>query len=264
MTKFHTEYDKDDLQIVLPENVNGLAQDEEYCLLIEEGKKRKIRFHDYHEIYRVPGLYEHIFYDVLKCNSPNVVTSLLVDEVSKSGGFPSDLVVLDIGAGNGLVGEALNNKGVGSIVGIDIIDEAAEAARRDRPNVYDKYYVEDLCELDRDSREQLESNEFNCLTCVAALGFSDIPPSAFASGYNLLTDNAWVAFNIKEDFIETNSASGFSDFIKEINNEGIFEINTAHTYRHRLSVNGKPLNYVAIVGKKHTNIPDEVISGNSN
>ena len=40
-------------------------------------KKRKIKFHDYDEIYQVPGLYEQIFYDRLKCTSPNKVTSIL-------------------------------------------------------------------------------------------------------------------------------------------------------------------------------------------
>ena len=244
-----------DIKIILPDDSNGLSQDEEYCLIVEEGQERKIRFHDYHEIYKIPGLYEHVFYKVLKCDSPNVVTSMLVDEVSKSGSSLSDLVVLDIGAGNGLVGEALSNKGIGSIIGVDIIDEAAEAAQRDRPDVYENYFIEDLCNLDSSSREKLESSEFNCLTCVAALGFDDIPPAAFASGYNLLSDDAWVAFNIKEDFISDCSSSGFSGLIDEISKDGIFEIKTKQTYQHRLSVNGAPLHYIAIVGKKHAEIP---------
>jgi SAM-dependent methyltransferase len=248
-----------DIKIILPDDSNGLSQDEEYCLIVEEGQERKIRFHDYHEIYKIPGLYEHVFYKVLKCDSPNVVTSMLVDEVSKSGSSLSDLVVLDIGAGNGLVGEALSNKGVGSIIGVDIIDEAAEAAQRDRPDVYENYFIEDLCNLDSDSREILESSEFNCLTCVAALGFDDIPPAAFASGYNLLSDDAWVAFNIKEDFISDSSSSGFSGLIDEISKDGIFEIKTKQTYQHRLSVNGEPLHYIAIVGKKHAEIPAALI-----
>ena len=50
-------------------------QDEAYFYLQGSGKHRKIRFHDYDEIYQVPGLYEQIFYDRLKCTSPSKVAS---------------------------------------------------------------------------------------------------------------------------------------------------------------------------------------------
>ena len=41
-------------------------QDETFFYLQVSGKNRKIRFHDYAEIYQVQGLYEQIFYDCLK------------------------------------------------------------------------------------------------------------------------------------------------------------------------------------------------------
>src|SRR5690606_34320718 len=50
-----------------------LAQDEAYCHLVEGGEERKIRFHEYGEIYKRPGLYEQLFYQRLKCNSPRKV-----------------------------------------------------------------------------------------------------------------------------------------------------------------------------------------------
>ena len=34
--------------------------------------------------------------------------------------------------------------GVGTVVGVDILDEAANATERDRPDVYDDYVVVDL------------------------------------------------------------------------------------------------------------------------
>jgi SAM-dependent methyltransferase len=226
-------------------------------MVVHNGKERKIRFHDYHEIYKIPGLYEHLFYHTLKCASHDAVSSLLVQEVDKTALSPSDLSVLELGAGNGLVGEALARRGVESIVGVDIIEEAAEAAHRDRPNLYERYYVEDFCDLDRDLRRELTAAGFNCMVCVAALGFGDIPPSAFAQAYNLVADDGWVAFNIKQDFVQENDSTGFARLIKEIVHDGTFDLNVARSYRHRLSVGGEPLIYVAMVGRKQSDISED-------
>ncbi|MGH3822900.1 MAG: methyltransferase, partial [Pseudonocardiaceae bacterium] len=61
-----------DFEILLPEvgHDPDLAQDEEWCEVVVEGERRRIRFHDYHEIYSIPGLYERLFYDTLGCESP--------------------------------------------------------------------------------------------------------------------------------------------------------------------------------------------------
>ena len=118
-------------EIRLPNVV--LAQDEEYCIVVHEGKERRIRFHDYREIYKIPGLYEHLFCDRLRCTSPETVSSMLMDELTSSGCSPADLNVLELGAGNGLVGESLALRGVESIVGVDITKEAEAAAQRHEP-----------------------------------------------------------------------------------------------------------------------------------
>ncbi len=250
--------DTHNLSVRLPAR-HGLSQDQEYCIVIQDGSERKIRFHDYHEIYRIPGLYEHLFSEKLKCTSPNVVTSLLMEKVQKSPDSMSDLVVLDLGAGNGMVGEVLVEKGVGAVVGVDIIEEAAEAVRRDRPDIYDRYYVQDLCRFPEDTRREFEATGFNCLVCVAALGFGDIPPAAFANAYNVLVEGAWVAFNIKEDFINGADTTGFSAMIRRSIDEGALEVVVEHTYPHRLAVDGTPLDYVAVVGKKRADIPAALI-----
>ena len=52
--------------------------------------------------------------------------------------------MLDLGAGNGMVGEALREHGFEEITGVDITPEAGEAAERDRPGVYADYHVCDL------------------------------------------------------------------------------------------------------------------------
>ena len=44
---------------------NGAAvdQDEEWCEVRLAAGWRRIRFHDYHAVYSIPGLYEQLFYD---------------------------------------------------------------------------------------------------------------------------------------------------------------------------------------------------------
>jgi 2-polyprenyl-3-methyl-5-hydroxy-6-metoxy-1,4-benzoquinol methylase len=249
-----------ELSVKLPEPSTTLSQDEEYCIVVNEGKKQKIRFHDYPEIYNIPGLYEHLIYETLKCNSPKVVSSLLVDEVNQSSLPVSDLIVLDLGAGNGMVGEVLAKKGVKKIVGVDIIEEAAQATERDRPNLYHNYYVEDMNDLSQQSEEELKATNFNCMVCVAALGFGDIPPAVFGNAYNLVDNNGWVAFTIKKDFVDKHEdTTGFSKLIRNLTEDGRLDIQVKHPYRHRLSVDGKPLEYLAMIGRKRTDIPQNML-----
>src|SRR5439155_9831413 len=94
---------------------------------------------------------------ILECQSPDVIAKLLKEELQQHGYEPDSLRVLDLGAGNGLVGERLRNIGVGTLVGVDIIAEAREAAMRDRPDVYDEYHVADMTALPTEVHERLAS-----------------------------------------------------------------------------------------------------------
>ncbi|MBW1770541.1 MAG: methyltransferase domain-containing protein [Deltaproteobacteria bacterium] len=238
---------------------SATSQDEEYCIVELNGVKRRIRFHDYHEIYRIPGLYEYLFCDKLGCVSPELVTSLLRDAVAKSSASLSELDILEIGAGSGIVGELLKKQGIRSIVGIDIVPEAAEATRRDRPSVYDDYYIADLENLSSDTKKNLEDRGFNCLVTVGALGFGDIHPKAFANAYRFIAQDGWIAFNIKEDFLEESDATGFSRLIREMVERGILEVQVKHRYRHRFSVDRRPLYYSGIIAKKKAAIHEQML-----
>ena len=254
------KFENSNISIQFPTEFNGgLNQDEEYIIVEEQGSDtpRKIRFHDYHEIYSIPGLYEYLFYEKLKCRSPSTIREMMQRELEHSPLEPSDLVVLDVGAGNGMVGEQLNRIGVKSVVGIDIIEEAAQAVERDRPEVYDDYYVADLTRLSDDTRQELLDKQFNCMVSVSALGFGDIPPQAFAEAYNLVSTPGLVAFNIKEDFVGEQDASGFSKLIDRLIENDLFQPSAQERYQHRLGVDSKPLYYVAMVGEKQGDIPAE-------
>ncbi len=233
---------------------DDLDQDKEWCEVKVSGKWKKIRFHDYNEVYEIPGLYETIFYRTLGTNSPYRMSEFLREVLIEKGMTPSQLSVLDFGAGNGMSGEALQNIGVRSIVGCDILQEAKKANWRDRPWVYADYFAEDFTKLSDNTNKQLMAYQFNCLLTVAALGFGDIPPEAFFTAYNLVSKGGLIVFNIRDEFLKMNNRKGFSKLIHYMLQEEFMEIELYRRYQHRYNVHGESLYYVAIVATKHKNL----------
>jgi predicted TPR repeat methyltransferase len=241
------------------EQEHQLSQAKAYFHLIENGERQKILFHDYDRIYSKPGLYEQLFYDRLKCTSPKKVAELLHDSLISEWLSCNELRVLDLGAGNGMMAERLRDLGVARIVGVDIIPEARDAAYRDRPTAYDDYLVADFVHLPREKQELLAEWRFDCLTSVAALGFGDIPPRAFMAALKLIRPDGWVAFNIKETFLDHSDVSGFSRFIRELIFSEYLDVYQLERYAHRLSMEGVPLKYYALVGRISSQIPADFL-----
>ncbi|MGE0702543.1 MAG: methyltransferase [Vicinamibacterales bacterium] len=240
----------------LPSGEPRLDQDQEWCEIGTDDGWRRIRFHDYGDIYRVPGLYETLFYDHLHCCSPSRVVGLLADVLSDFPETPADLRVLDLGAGNGMVGEELRRIGIDATIGADIIPEARAAALRDRPGVYDDYIIGDLMLLRPEQEQRVRRWQPNCLTSVAALGFGDIPAEVFIRACNLVDTPAWLAFNIKESFLDPRSdPSGLAAPLHRMQEQGLIEMQAYRRYPHRMSVSGEPLFYVAMVARKLQPIP---------
>lgn len=233
---------------------DGYDQDQEWCEVYLDGGWRRFRFHDYDAIYEVPALYERIFYHKLKCVSPRRVVGLLKESLRDNRERVEELRALDVGAGNGMVGQELRTVGASVVVGTDIIPEAHMAADRDRPGVYDDYLVADLTSLSEDQRARFEDARFNAMTCVAALGFGDIPPLAFANAFNLVRDGGWIAFNVKDLFLSPEDETGFSRLIKSMMERGAMEMHAYRRYCHRLSIHGERLFYVAIVARKRRSV----------
>lgn len=242
-----------------PRNESELGQDESYFYVIEDGARHKIRLHDYDRIFDRPGLYEQVVYDRLGCQSPGKVAEALVYAVSMSRERTSELRALDLGAGNGMMGDELRNIGASRLVGIDIIEEARLATIRDRPGTYDEYLVTDLTDLDDATRESLADWRLNALVSVAALGFGDIPVRAFVEAMNLVDPRGWVAFNIKETFLEHSDETGFSKLIRELIFSDYLDLYSLQRYRHRYSVDGTPLYYFAVAGRKNADVPREFV-----
>jgi len=248
-----------DVRVYFPE-VDQVEQGKEFFWVEGNGTREKVCFHDYDRIYEIPGLYEYLFYERYRCNSPEVVCSLLKEHLDETtNGDQAGLCVLDIGAGNGMVGEQLVEIGAESVVGIDIIEEAAQALERDRPELYEDYHIADLTRLPEKVESSLKEKNFNCMTVVAALGFDDIPPLAFANGYNLVSQSGWVAFNIKEDFVCEADSTGFCQLIERMVADEMLDVQKRRRYRHRFCQDGTPLYYHAVVGKKQQHIPEQMI-----
>jgi SAM-dependent methyltransferase len=240
-----------ELEIRLPDpSEAGASQDTEWCEVELDGEVRRFRFHDYHEIYAVPGLYERLFYSELECASPETVASMLVHAAEKQGLSPNDLAVLDVGAGNGMVGEELKALGAGVVVGADILEEAKHAVERDRPETYEEYFAVDMTAIPADVDRSLREWSFNALTCVAALGFDDIPPPVFEAALGYVAPGGLIGFSIKESFLTDGDDSGFSRLIRNALTSGEMRLCDQHCYRHRLSATGEALHYVAIVAQK--------------
>jgi predicted TPR repeat methyltransferase len=243
-----------DYEVRFPDAECRLDQDEEWITIVSENRSEKIRLHDYEKFYSVPGLYEEVLYERLKCNSPEVVCTLLKEEIERSEEEEEEeeerLRVLDFGAGNGMVGECLKEKiGCDTIVGVDIIEEALEATHRDRPGLYDDYYVMDFCQLEEREEKQLKKWDFNALVTVAALGYDHICTRAFLNAFKLLEGHSWIAFNIKDRFLSEEDDSGFKQLLGTMMGDGLSVLQNER-YCHRLSLAGEPLHYHAIVGRK--------------
>jgi predicted TPR repeat methyltransferase len=238
--------------VQLPGSACEMDQNEEWVKVITDDGNRKLLIHDYANFYKMPGLYEEVVYDRLKCCSPEVVCETLEKAMDEADG---PLSVLDFGAGNGIVGEHLRERfPCETVIGLDIIPEAKDAAHRDRPDVYDDYYVMDLSEIDEVKSKRFETWNLNSLVTVAALGFGDIPAKAFVNAFNLVEEGGWVAFNIKDRFMSPDDETGYYGTIEAMIGESL-EVLQRTRYCHRLSVTGEPLHYYAIAGRKKMDVP---------
>ncbi len=240
------------MSITLPD-LADLDQNEEYCDVEVGGRSRRIRFHDYGDIYDIPGMYEKLFAELLECRSPQVLVDLLGAALEAADEKPESLRVLDFGAGNGMVGEELVNLGVELVIGSDLLPQAKAAALRDRPEIYRDYVDADITALTPEQTETLRAADLNAMTCVAALGFDDIPPAAFAAAFNAIAEEGWVAFNLRDRYLDAPTA--FSTLLERMIAEGLLTEMANERYIHRKALGGRSLEYVAFVGRKHGHIP---------
>ncbi len=103
-----------DYTVTLEDGTDRDPGDEAFSVTFAGGRRRRIGLHDYDRIYAVPGLYEAVVQDRLECASPAKLAEVLLSVAEQQRRAPHLLRVLDLGAGNGMVGEPIHYIAVGA------------------------------------------------------------------------------------------------------------------------------------------------------
>lgn len=228
----------------------GRRQTEESLVVTHaDGTTERLRLHDYARVYAIPGLYEEVVQRRLRCASPTKLAELLVRCAGATGLEPGELAVFDLGAGNGVMGEELRARGVGTLVGSDNIPAARDAALRDRPGLYADYLVGDTDDLPQ-VPGLIREHALNGLVAAGALGLGHITAASFHRLWSAFPTVAWFAVSVHEGLAEP-GASDFGDYLAEFERRRDWgEIVVREPFRHRLTMAGDPIPYLAIVARK--------------
>lgn len=109
-----------------------------------------------------------------------------------------DAIILDAGAGTGMVGEALAELGYTQIVGVDLSEEMLEIAQKKQ--VYRNLYQGNL----EDSLNFLEQGSFNAIISVGVFTFGHVHPQAFLKLSFLLKSGGYFLLTVRVDYYNTN------------------------------------------------------------
>lgn len=186
-----------------------------------------------------------------------------------SSAVPEKLVtplsILDVAAGNGIVGAELRKQltnilGIRSLIGTDILDSARSAALRDRPDVYDDYVVADLTQS---PKGQLPSSADVMIIC-AALGHGHLPFEAVDGTIALLREGGLLALTANAGNKGADNTPEWQSFMASVDKGeggrwGQLKMVVKQRYKHRMNVQGEWIEYVALIYEKMT--PETVDNG---
>ena len=233
--------------VYFPEN-RRVSQGQESLIVEIEGKVEEIRLQDYDRIYRIPWLYDRIF-ELLGYNSPAAICEAFSKLLIKQGISPSELRVLELGAGSGIVGGHLKKMGVGYLTGIDILNSAKEAVQRDKPGLYEKYYAVDLTQLPEQIEQELKSQQYNSMVVVSATGWDHISVAGLEKALEILVPGAWVIYHTKRK--QNDNSHGVSvKWIDQMIDSRRIKLQLQEPCFHRYSINKEPIYYEIIIGSK--------------
>jgi len=222
------------------------ADGEYLALRAANGVEEIVHLHDYARVYEVPGLYEHVIGELLECRSPQVAVEALARALERCRLDPADTVLLDVGAGTGLVGELVGPLGLAGVVALDLLPAARAAALRDRPGVYRDYLVGDLAAPDPALLAALRHHRPGALIAAGALGGTHMPPAALAGAIALLPPGAPVVFTIDVRWTATDEPGGFRTPLARLHDSGRLLALERSRFRHRLTTTGAPVTYELI------------------
>jgi len=214
-----------------------------------DGTTETFRLHEYDRVYAVPGLYEEVVQRRLQSASATILAERLTACAADTGTEAADLAVFDLGAGNGVSGEELRARGAGVLIGSDASTGARAAAQRDRPGLYAAYLVGDTDDLPQ-IPDLIREHGLNALVAAGALGLGHISADSFHRLWSAFPPGAWFAVSLHEDLAEP-GGSDFGDYLAGFEErEDGGEILLREPFVHRLTMDGEPITYVAVVARK--------------
>lgn len=132
------------------------------------------------------------FYRVSPINSAQTLAQFLPQK---------DAIILDAGAGTGMVGEALAELGYTQIVGVDLSEEMLEIARKKQ--VYRDLY---LGNLEDESLKIFDKESFDAIISVGVFTFGHVHPQALNNLSSLLKSGGYFLLTVREDYYNTNES----------------------------------------------------------
>jgi SAM-dependent methyltransferase len=235
--------------ISTPNLHQNLELNEEFVNVeLKNGESRIVYLHNYSDIFPHPGLFEDIFIHLLKSNSHNEICDSFVEILRTNGTNPSQLQVLELAAGNGVTGECFRKAGFRTIIGLDILECARDAALRDRPSVYSDYIVENIDSPQLDERHPDWNQLFDVAIVVAAIGMGHLNANALRKAFSFLKPDGYFVFNIYSRLFNCEPKTEFDYLISELSDNNM--ICLRKEYRHRKSVDGSDVMYSIFVIKK--------------
>ena len=127
---------------------------------------------------------------------------------------PEDGMVLDAGAGSGLMGEVLVPLGYGELVGIDISREMLELARR-------KGVYKDLRQMELGGRLDFPDDAFVAVVSTGVFAAGHAPPESFDDLIRVTRPGGHVVFGVRTDvYLE----GGFKEKQDTLETEGRWQL----------------------------------------
>lgn len=230
----------------------GRRQGQEQFVLRRGGTEERILLHDYARVYAVPGLYEEVVQRQLQCASPATVAGALAEAAEAQGVAPGALRAFDLGAGNGVVGEELARRGVAVVAGADDVREARDAARRDRPDLYTHYLVDEDPDVDAVGR-LVADERLTALVAAGAVGAGHVPVDALETLWAAFGPGSFLALTLEDGGTE----AGDHD-VADVDAMLARSAGSAHPtrtlvrrrFRHRVSMAGTELYYLVLAAVK--------------
>jgi len=151
-------------------------------------------------------------HEVIGCFHHDTAAALLAKHVSEKSA-----TLVDIGAGTGLVGEALQRLDFSEVTAVDFSQEILDVARG--KGVYQDYRVMNL----NFPLDAFEDNQFDAAIGVGVFSYGQVEAVALDELVRIVRPAGIIVFTLRVDFHETN-AMGFKEKQEQLSQAGAWRL----------------------------------------